>query len=80
MYTVGATPMIIAVSNSGLPSGKVDIALHIQKCVNHLSDSGNDIIVHWVPENRDIDGNELADSLAKDAANEWWGLILKISP
>ena len=80
MYTVGATPMIIAAPNRGLPSGKVDILLHIKECVNRLSDSGNDIIVHWVPEHRYIDSNERADSQAKEAANEWWGLILKISP
>ena len=48
--------------------------------VNRLSDSGNDIIVHWVPGHRDINGNELTDSQAKGAPNERWGLILKISP
>ena len=47
---------------------------------NKVCGGYNDIIVHWVLEHRDIDGNELPDSQAKEAANEWWGLILKISP
>ena len=29
-----------------------------------MSDSGNDIIVHWVPGHRDIEGNVIADRQA----------------
>ena len=65
-------PAIIAAFNGGIPSGKVDI-LQIKECVNCLSDSGNGIIVHWVPGHRDIEGNELADRQAKEAANEMVG-------
>ena len=45
-----------------------NIILQIKESVNCLSDSGNDIIVH-----RDIEGNELADCQAKEAANEMVG-------
>ena len=51
----------------------IDIILQIKECVNCLSDSENDIIVHWVPGHRDIEGNELADSQAKEAANQMVG-------
>ena len=66
-------PAIKAAFNGGIPSGKVDIILQIKESVNCLSDSGNDIIVHWVPGHRDIEGNELADCQAKEAANEMVG-------
>ena len=66
-------PAIKAAFNGGLPSGKVDIILQIKESVNCLSDGGNDIIVHWVPGHRDIEGNELADCQAKEAANEMVG-------
>ena len=38
-----------------------------------MSDKGNIILVHWVPGHRDIEGNELADQQAKEAANEMVG-------
>ena len=66
-------PAIKAAFMGGIPSGKVDIILQIKESVNCLSDSGNDIIVHWVPGHRDIEGNELADCQAKEAANEMVG-------
>ena len=77
---MGATPMIIAAFNSGYLSGKVDIVLQIKECFNRWSDSGNDIIVHWVPGHRDIDRNELADSQAKEAANEMVGADIEDFP
>ena len=63
-------PAIIAAFNADIPSGKVDIILQIKECVNCFSDSGNDIIVHSVPGHRNMEGNELADCQAKEAANE----------
>ena len=68
-------PAIKAAFNGGIPSGKVDIILQIKECVNCFSDSGNDIIVHWVPGHRDIEGNELADSQAKKLLIKCWGLV-----
>ena len=50
-----------------------NIILQMKESVNCLSDSGNDITVHWVPGHRDIEGNELADCQAKEAANEMVG-------
>ena len=46
-------PAIKVAFNGGIPSEKVDIILQIKECVNCLSDSGNDTIVHWVPGHRD---------------------------
>ena len=66
-------PAIIAAFNSSIPSGKVDIILQIKECVTKLSDRGNILLVHWVPGHRDIEGNELADQQAKEAANEMVG-------
>ena len=73
-------PAIKAAFNGGIPSGKVDIIVQIKECVNCLADSGNDIIVHWVPGHRDIEGNELADSQAKEAANEMVGADIEEFP
>ena len=53
-------PVIIAAVNGGIPSEEVEIILLIKECVNYLSDSGNDIIVHLVPGHRDTEGNEHA--------------------
>ena len=66
-------PAIIEAFNSSIPSGKVDIILQIKECVTKLSDRGNILLVHWVPGHRDIEGNELADQQAKEAANEMVG-------
>ena len=66
-------PAIIAAFNSSIPSGKVDIVLQIKEYVAKLSDRGNSIVVQWVPGHRDIEGNELADLQAKEAANEMVG-------
>ena len=41
---------------------------------------GNEVKVHWVPGHKDIDGNELADRQAKEAAEEMSGLDVQILP
>ena len=51
----------------------MDIILQIKECVTKLSDRGNILLVHWVPGHRDIEGNELADQQATEAANEMVG-------
>ena len=35
-----------------------------------LEDKDHDLIVHWIPGHKDLKGNELADSLAKNAAKK----------
>ena len=65
--------------HSSIPSGKIDIVLQIKECVTNLPDRGNIISVHWVPGHRDIEGNELADMQAKEAANEIVGQTPKTS-
>ena len=40
------------------------------KAANQIAEKGATVSIHWVPGHTDIPGNELADSLAKEASKE----------
>ena len=35
---------------------------------SRLADAGNEVTIHWVPAHSGVEGNEVADRFAKDAA------------
>ena len=53
-----------------MASYKVDTVLNIRRISSYLKDRGNSVVVHWIPGHKGFVGNELADSLAKEAAKE----------
>ena len=53
-----------------MPYYKVDTVLNIRRISSYLKDRGNSVVVHWIPGHKGFVGNELADSLAKEAAKE----------
>ena len=61
---------IESVFGNGMPSYKVDTVLNIRRISSYLKDRGNSVVVHWIPGHKGFVGNELADSLAKEAAKE----------
>ena len=42
--------------------------------MNKICGRGNEVKVHWVPGHKDIEGNELGDCQANEAAEEMRGL------
>ena len=64
---------IITAFNNAIPKNKIDIILQIKEFLGRLSDKDNVIEVHWVPGHKNIEGNELADIQAKEAAKEMIG-------
>ena len=68
---------IESVFGNGIPSYKVDTVLFIRRISSYLKDRGNSVVVHWIWGHKGFVGNELADSLAKEAAK---GITVKTSP
>ena len=49
---------------------KIDIVFDIKSSLGKIIKKKNKIDVHWVPGHKEIEGNELADEEAKEAASE----------
>ena len=63
-----------------LPRNNIVIILEIKNNLNKIRERQNEIKVHWVPGHKKIEGNELADRQAKQAAIEMSGLDVKVPP
>ena len=57
---------IQAISNPGNQSGQ-SILVNIVTAIDSLRDQGKKVEFHWIPAHQEIEGNELADSAAKQA-------------
>lgn len=58
---------------SNMARYKVNIILNIRRLVAQLKDSGDILSIHWISGRRGFQGNELVDSLAKEAAKSLEG-------
>ena len=63
-----------------LPRNKIDIILDSKTNLSKIRERQNEIKVHWVPGHKEIEGNELADQQAKQAAIEMSGSDVKVPP
>ena len=57
---------IQAISNPGNQSGQ-SILVNIVTAIDSLRDQGKEVEFHWIPAHQEIEGNELADTAAKQA-------------
>ncbi|MEW8548508.1 MAG: reverse transcriptase domain-containing protein, partial [Candidatus Thiodiazotropha sp.] len=56
-----------------------DIIFKIKSFLQQLKTKGFDVIIHWTPGHATIEGNEIADRLAKDAAQQASDMPLETS-
>ncbi|MES9970162.1 MAG: ribonuclease H family protein [Candidatus Thiodiazotropha sp.] len=56
-----------------------DIIFKIKSFLQQLKTKGFDVIIHWTPGHATIEGNEIADRLAKDAAQQASNMPLETS-
>ena len=63
-----------------LPRNEIEIILDIKTNLSKIRERQNEIKVHWVPGHKEIEGNELADQMAKPAAIEMSGSDVKVPP
>ena len=59
---------------------KIDIVFDIKNSLGKIQERNNKIIVHWVPGHKEIEGNELADKQAKEAASEMCKPDIPVEP
>ena len=73
-------PAIKTAFGNQLPKNKIDIVFDIKNSLGKIQERNNKIIVHWVPEHKEIEGNELADKQAKEAASEMGKPDIPVEP
>ena len=73
-------PAIRTAFGGQLPKCKIETVLSINESMSKICGRGNEVKVHWVPEHKDIEGNELADRQGMEAAEEMSGLDVQILP
>ena len=64
---------IVSAFGISIPKYKIDIILNIRRLTSQLENDNNNLKIHWIPGHKDFEGNERADGLAKEAANEMVG-------
>lgn len=72
-------PAILTAFDNKIPTTKIEIVTKIKECIAQLNVKRNTINVHWVPGHKDIQGNELADKQAKEAASEAIGADIPLA-
>ena len=55
---------------SAIPEKNIELTLEIKEDLAELQQAGKQIEVHWCPGHKNIEGNELADKTATEAAQE----------
>ena len=73
-------PAIKTAFGNQLPKNKIDIVFDIKNSLGKIQERNNKIIVHWVPGHKEIEGNELADKQAKEAASEMCKPDIPVEP
>ena len=64
---------IVSAFGISIPNYKIDIILNIRRLTSQLENDSNNLKIHWIPGHKDFEGNERADRLAKETANEMVG-------
>ena len=73
-------PAIKTAFGNHLPKNKIEIVFDIKNSLGKIWERNNKINVHWVPGHKEIEGNELADKQAKEAASEMSKPDVSIEP
>ncbi|XP_045208280.2 uncharacterized protein LOC123560084 [Mercenaria mercenaria] len=56
-----------------VPESNIALTIETRKMLQNLENNKNKIQIHWKPGHKNIEGNEIADNLAKEAASEMIG-------
>ena len=69
---VDCQPAIRTIFSTTMPDANIALVVECRQMVKSL-DENNKLSVHWIPGHKGIQGNEIADKLAKEAAAEMVG-------